>query len=195
MFRTVDTSLYYQSKNQNQRYQDENKINFQHHQTTGEFLDGLYSNMFFPMITRPSRITCHTVTLIYNIFLNDFFDRSRSGLLISDISDHLPSSETLGQLVGTKEFSWAKVYCNRATSPWALTLTELVPEAFEFPAFGWPEKYFSGQSAKTTSRATLMPSYTKLFSSSIATVAWAVQWGISRRDFQNNSAKSSKSQT
>ena len=47
-----------------------NLINFQHHQTTGEFLDGLYSNMFFPLITRPSRITCHTATLIDNIFLN-----------------------------------------------------------------------------------------------------------------------------
>ena len=46
--------------------------------------------MFFPLITRPSRITCHTATLIDNIFLNDFFDRSRSGLLISDISDQLP---------------------------------------------------------------------------------------------------------
>ena len=68
------------------------------------------------------------------------------------------SSETQGQLVGTKEFSWAKVYCNRATSPWALTLTELVPEAFEFPAFDWPEKYFSGQSAKRTSRCLLTQS-------------------------------------
>ena len=67
-----------------------NLINFQHHQTTGEFLDGLYSNMFLPLITRLSRITCHTATLIDNIFLNDFFDHSRSGLLISDISDHLP---------------------------------------------------------------------------------------------------------
>lgn len=67
-----------------------NVINFQHHQTTGECLDGLYSNMFLPLITRPSRITSHTATLIDNIFLNDFFDRSRSGLLISDISDHLP---------------------------------------------------------------------------------------------------------
>ena len=67
-----------------------NLINFQHHQTTGEFLDGLYSNMFIPLITRPSRITCHTATLIDNVFFNDFFDRSRSGLLISDISDHLP---------------------------------------------------------------------------------------------------------
>ena len=33
-------------------------------------------------------------------------------------------------------------------SPWALTLTERVPEAFEIPPSDWPEKYFSGQSAK-----------------------------------------------
>ena len=65
------------------------------------------------------------------------------------------SSETQGQLVGTEGFSWAKVYYNWATSPWALTLTELVPEAFEFPAFDWPEKYFSGQSAKGTNRCLL----------------------------------------
>ena len=31
-------------------------------------------------------------------------------------------------------------------SPWALTLTERVPEAFEIPPSDWPEKYFSGQS-------------------------------------------------
>ena len=34
-------------------------------------------------------------------------------------------------------------------SPWALTLTERVPEAFEIPPSDWPEKYFSGQSAKS----------------------------------------------
>ena len=60
-------------------------------------------------------------------------------------------------------------------SPWALTLTERVPEAFEIPPSDWPEKSFSGQSAKRNSRATLMSSYTRLFSSSIAVVAWPVQ--------------------
>ena len=67
-----------------------NLINFQRHQNTGEFLDGLHSNMFFPMITRPTRITSHTATLLDNIFANNCFDHSRSGLLITDISDHLP---------------------------------------------------------------------------------------------------------
>ena len=33
-----------------------------------------------------------------------------------------------------------KVYRKIETSPWALTLTEPVPEAFELPASDWPEK-------------------------------------------------------
>ena len=58
---------------------------------------------------------------------------------------------------------------------WAVTLTDPVPEAFEFSPSDWPEKYFSGQSAKGNIRMTLMSSYTRLFSSSIAVVAWPVQ--------------------
>ena len=58
-------------------------------------------------------------------------------------------------------------------SPCALTLTERVPEAFEIPPSDWP--YFSGQSAKRNSRATLMSPYTRLLSSSNAVVAWPVQ--------------------
>ena len=38
-------------------------------------------------------------------------------------------------------------------SPWALTLTERVPEAFEIPPSDWPEKYFSGQSEGGISNA------------------------------------------
>ena len=60
-------------------------------------------------------------------------------------------------------------------SPWALTLIERVPEAFEIPPSDWPDNFFSGQSAKRNSRATLMSSHTRLFSSSNAVVAWPVQ--------------------
>ena len=45
---------------------------------TSQFLDGMYSNVFFPLITCPSRITSHTATLIDNIFVNNFFERMRS---------------------------------------------------------------------------------------------------------------------
>ena len=67
-----------------------NLMNHQSHSATGEFLNALYSNMFFPLITRPTRLTSHLATLIDNIFVNQFFDRSRSGLFFTDISDHLP---------------------------------------------------------------------------------------------------------
>ena len=50
--------------------------------------------------------------------------------------------------------SVVKVYCKIETSPWAITLTEPVPEAFELPASDWPENFFSGQSVKRSSRVT-----------------------------------------
>ena len=45
-----------------------------------------------PLITRPTRLTNSTATLIDNIFTNDFIDieQSMTGLFITDISDHLP---------------------------------------------------------------------------------------------------------
>jgi endonuclease/exonuclease/phosphatase family metal-dependent hydrolase len=60
------------------------------HHFTSEFLDIMYSNMFFPLITRPTRITSNTATLIDNIFSNHLENFSFSGLLFTDISDHLP---------------------------------------------------------------------------------------------------------
>ena len=68
-----------------------NLLNNENHNATGEFLDGLYSHLFFPFITLPSRITSHTASLIDNIFSNHVeHSYLRSGLLITDISDHLP---------------------------------------------------------------------------------------------------------
>ena len=60
-------------------------------------------------------------------------------------------------------------------SPWELILTEPVPEVVEFRSADWAEKYFSAQSAGSSSRVTLSLSYTKQFSSSIDLVAWPVQ--------------------
>ena len=42
------------------------------------------------MITKPTRITAPSATLIDNIFRNNTTVSSKSGLIISDISDHLP---------------------------------------------------------------------------------------------------------
>ncbi len=55
-----------------------------------DFINTIYSMNLYPKITRPTRITSHCATLIDNIFTNDIINSTISGLLVSDISDHLP---------------------------------------------------------------------------------------------------------
>ena len=54
------------------------------------FIDHLYSMGLHPLITRPTRITCQSKTLIDNIFTSDVTSHIQSGLLINDTSDHRP---------------------------------------------------------------------------------------------------------
>ena len=67
-----------------------NLLNVDSHNPTSEFLEIMYSNHFFPLITRPTRITQHSATLIDNIFTNNITDLepSLNGILVTDISDH-----------------------------------------------------------------------------------------------------------
>ena len=52
----------------------------------------MYAHAFVPLITKPTRITAHSATLIDNIFTNNTdTDRQQyPGILYNDISDHLP---------------------------------------------------------------------------------------------------------
>ena len=52
------------------------------------FLNITYSNYYFPVILRPTRITNNSCTLIDNIFINNPLITS-SGFIICDIFDHL----------------------------------------------------------------------------------------------------------
>ena len=63
-------------------------------QQSREFIDINYSNMCMPCITKPSRITPSTATLIDNIFTNNLDqieknEKNINGQLLTDISDHL----------------------------------------------------------------------------------------------------------
>ena len=53
----------------------------------------MFSLGLYPLIDKPTRITDHSATLIDNIFTNELDSKINSGLLISDISDHLPIFE------------------------------------------------------------------------------------------------------
>ena len=56
------------------------------------FSEQLFTSSFIPLITKPTRITNHTATLIDNILTNDIEQAitSTNGLIFNDISDHLP---------------------------------------------------------------------------------------------------------
>ncbi len=55
-----------------------------------DFTDSLYSKGLFPVITKPSRITKNTATLIDNIFTNEIEGKIVGGLFINDMTDHFP---------------------------------------------------------------------------------------------------------
>ena len=60
------------------------------HKSTSSLLDVLYSYNVFPVITKPTRVTESTATLIDHFLINDFdIDASHhQGILRSSIADH-----------------------------------------------------------------------------------------------------------
>ena len=67
-------------------------FNSETHDLTNAFVDVMYCNEFLPLISRPTRITNSSATLINNIFTNnhDNLNCSLSGILVADVSDHFP---------------------------------------------------------------------------------------------------------
>ena len=63
------------------------------HTGTKRFLECMYGQGLYPLIVRPGRITINLCTLIDNIFTNQINYSADSGLLNTDISDHLPIYE------------------------------------------------------------------------------------------------------
>ena len=62
------------------------------HRHTQQFLDTLLNNDLIPTITRPTRITKTSATLIDNVFISKMLQQSfDSMILIEEISNHLPS--------------------------------------------------------------------------------------------------------
>ncbi len=57
-------------------------------QGTKSFLDTMYSIGLYPLVDRPTRN--HSFSLIDNIFTNVNNHKVASGILVSDITDHLP---------------------------------------------------------------------------------------------------------
>uniref|UniRef100_A0A1A8B5D8 Helentron 4 helitron-like transposon replicase/helicase/endonuclease n=1 Tax=Nothobranchius furzeri TaxID=105023 RepID=A0A1A8B5D8_NOTFU len=63
------------------------------------FITTMYSNNLLPLILKPTRITTTTATLIDNVFTNEISRQITAGLLVNDISDHLPVFSVFHQIV------------------------------------------------------------------------------------------------
>ena len=57
---------------------------------TTHYVDTMFSLGLYPLIDKPTRIIAYSATLIDHIFTNELDSTVSSGLLINDISDHLP---------------------------------------------------------------------------------------------------------
>ena len=66
-----------------------NLLNADVHENTNTFLNVMFAHNLYPIIDKPTRISCSSSTLIDNIFSNSLQVKN-SGLIIADISDHLP---------------------------------------------------------------------------------------------------------
>ena len=73
------------------------------HLQTQIFLENILSHEFIPCITRPTRITNSSATLIDNIITSrHLFDTLTCGIAISDISDHFPCIMTWPKALSKK---------------------------------------------------------------------------------------------
>ena len=57
---------------------------------TTDFIHNMFANAFYPTISKPTRVTKQTATLIDNIITNIHEYSIKSGILYNDISDHFP---------------------------------------------------------------------------------------------------------
>ena len=68
------------------------------HSKTRSFLDEILGNGLIPTITRPTRITRGSTTLINNIFISGILQKSYDSLiLLEEISYHMPTLTMMRQ--------------------------------------------------------------------------------------------------
>ena len=82
-----------------------NILNFNKHEDTSMYVDTQMSRGLLPVITKPTRIYQYSATLIDHIFVSPLDNPVSTGVLISDISDHMATYfvEDLGPCEGSLE--------------------------------------------------------------------------------------------
>ena len=90
--------------------------NYESHIETEDSLNNVFSYFQYPTITSPTRFCSTTSTLIDNIFVNTINDDYYSGLLVSDLSDHLPVFYISYELLKHTSINKVIITCHREIS-------------------------------------------------------------------------------
>ena len=93
-----------------------NLLNSNNHNLSSDFLDLSFEYSFLPLITRPTRITNNSSTLIDNIFTNDLnVNTSLKGILLNDITDHFPVFfiSRHNSIKNNDEYIWKRIYSEK----------------------------------------------------------------------------------
>ena len=72
-----------------------NFLNYNRDNKTSDYLDMLLDLGYMPLITKATRTTCHTATLIDHIYTNVPQKITKTGICLADITDHLPDYRTV----------------------------------------------------------------------------------------------------
>ena len=62
-------------------------LRFGSHTKTADYLDNLFSHGFLPLITKPTRLSNSSATLIDH-YTNDIYNKGHSGIITTDVADH-----------------------------------------------------------------------------------------------------------
>jgi endonuclease/exonuclease/phosphatase family metal-dependent hydrolase len=63
-------------------------LKFSNHNKTNDYLENIFSLGHIPLITKPTRVTTHSATLIDHIYTSKLQEKTKSGIVVTDISDH-----------------------------------------------------------------------------------------------------------
>ena len=67
-----------------------NMLNFESHGLTNDYINGLISKSFTPVINLPTRVKHQSATLLDHIWTNKMCNTYNAGIIIDSLSDHFP---------------------------------------------------------------------------------------------------------
>ena len=146
-YKSLLSNLYKTSKTKKLILGMDNNLDFlKHsiHKRTQDFIELNLDNNLLPSITRPTRITKSSATLIDNIIVSQsLMANCKSRIVIDDISDHLPSIVKFDEMLqkcktsklvtsrNLNERSLQKISDSLTRTYWSEVITENVDESFD----------------------------------------------------------------